>query len=203
MPVVVRTDSAIDINTIAQQIDNCVISFFKNYNINIYDLSQRKLITHNVLTSCMFYIYDSLFKPDKGMVNNQKSLIDYNDSELLSVIADKFIRICMLFDKSLGLMPFSYMTGISTETLRRWSIEDKETNPKRYAIVKSIQDGHKQMQINILNNSPVGALAVANNDHETGLEWSKNQMQQLAANTVYLVPSEQSNRLALDKAPQD
>ena len=51
----------------------------------------------------------------------------------------------------------------------------------------------------MLNDTPVGALAVANNDHETGLEWSKNQLQQIAQNAVYLLPSERVDRLRLDK----
>jgi hypothetical protein len=58
-------------------------------------------------------------------------------------------------------------------------------------------------QINLLNSSPVGALAVANNDIETGLEWSKQQAAQLAQNTVYILPSERMERLKLDKPTVD
>lgn len=188
--------------TISQDIDNIVISFFDKFNINIYDSKECNAVSHNMLTLCMMEIYNTLFKPDNTMVNNQKSIIDYNDSLQLSIIADCFVKWALWFNKSLGLMQFSIMTGIHRSTLAEWR-DNIEINSKRSDIVKSICECHKMEQINLLNSSPVGALAVANNDHETGLEWSKNQMQQLAANTVYLVPSEQSNRLALDKVSQD
>ena len=76
------------------------------------------------------------------------------------------------------------------------------TNPARFKVLKSIQECHKLAQINLLNDTPVGALAVANNDVETGLEWSKQQAQQIGQNAIYILPSERMDRLKLDK-PQD
>ena len=70
-----------------------------------------------------------------------------------------------------------------------------ETN----AIVKNIRECHKMEQINLLNDSPVGALAVANNDPETGLEWSKQQAQQIAQSQVFILPSERMSKLKLEK----
>ena len=132
------------------------------------------------------------------MINNQKSLIDYNDTDLLQVLADKFIELCMRFNKSLGLMSFGFMIGCDYSTLMRW-LSDRESNPIRYDILKGIQEGHKVVHIGLLNETPVGALAVANNDIETGLNWSANQAQQITNNTVYLIPSERVNRLNLEK----
>lgn len=94
-------------------------------------------------------------------------------------------------------MSFSYLIGCSYTTLATW-LKD-ELNPKRLLILKSIQENHKVAQVGLLNNSPVGALAVANNDTETGLEWSKNQVQQITNNTVYYLPSERTDKLNLEK----
>lgn len=199
MPVVVRTDNAIDINTIALKIDNIITEYFDKFGIDLYNLEQRKFITHNLLTGAFKAVYNSLFKPNHGMINNQRSIIDYNDIELLTVIANKFIDYCLMLDKSLGLMQFSLFTGIHVTTLMQWR-DNPESNPKRTEVIKSIVDCHKMEQINLLNGSPVGALAVANNDHETGLNWSANQLQQIANNTVYLIPSERVDRLKLDKS---
>ena len=203
MPNTARKDQAINADIIAGQIDNCVMSFFEKFNIDIYDPKQCATVTHNQLTLCMMDIYNNLFKPSKSMINNQKSLLDYNNIEQLEIVANSFIKWCMWFNKSLGLVPFSYMTGISTETLRRWSGDERELNPARYGIIKSIQEGHKQAQINLLNGSPVGALAVANNDRETGLNWAANQAQQIGAAAVYILPSERADRLQLGKAAAD
>ena len=199
MPVVKRTDNAININTIESQIDDVVISFFDKFNIDIYDLNQCKTVTHNLLNLCFREIYKQLFKPDKPMINNQKSLVDYNDVQQLSIIANKFIEICQRFNKSLGLMSFAFMVGCDYSTLYLWMQNDEQLNPERFKVLKSIQECHKLAQISLLNDTPVGALAVANNDHETGLEWSKNQLQQIASNAVYLIPSERVDRLKLDK----
>ena len=69
-------------------------------------------------------------------------------------------------------------------------------------MLKNIQECHKVQQIGLLNDTPVGALAVANNDHETGLEWSKNQMQ-VTAQSVYFLPSERVDRMRLAKPEEN
>lgn len=198
MPVVVRKDNAININTISAQIDNCVIRFFDNFNIDINDMSSIKTIPHNTLSLCMRFIYQELFKPDHNMINNQKSLIDYNDNVMLELLANKFLELCLRFNKSLGLMSFGFMIGCDYSTLMRW-LSDRESNPVRYDILKSIQEGHKAVHIGLLNDTPVGLLATANNDTETGLNWSANQAQQITNNTVYYLPSERTDKLHLEK----
>lgn len=187
----------IDINTIEQQIDNVVNEFFSVRNIDLLDVSQCRNIPHNIVTLCMMTIYNKLFKPDKKLFNNQKSLIDYDNNDLLYVIANKFIELSLMLSKSLGLMQFSIMTGIYRGTLIEWRDKDK-SNPIRSTIIKNICECHKMEQINLLNDTPVGALAVANNDVETGLNWSKNNAPQVINNTAYFIPSERQNRLSLE-----
>lgn len=198
MAVKHKSINAININTIESQIDNCIIQFFSNRNIDIYDFNQHKPITHNILTLCFMNVYDCLFKPDKPLYNNQKSLIDYDNIELLSVVVNSFIKWTLFFNKSLGLMQFSLFTGIHRDTLTVWR-DNPESNPARSDLIKTLCTTHKMEQINLLNESPVGVMAVANNDHETGLEWSKNQAAQIAQNAVFLLPSERMNRLQIDK----
>lgn len=185
--------------TISQDIDNCVLEYFSRYSLDVFDLSQRKYITHNILTGCMKYIYNKLFKPQHGLMNNQKSLLDYDNIEQLTVVADKFIELSLEFNKSLGLMQFSIMSGIHRSTLAEWR-DNRELNPIRSDIINNICECHKMEQIGLLNDSPVGALAVANNDIETGLEWSKQQALTQANNTVYILSSERLQGLGLPKA---
>jgi len=185
--------------TISQDIDNCVLEYFSRYSLDVFDLSQRKYITHNILTGCMKYIYNKLFKPQHSLMNNQKSLLDYDNIEQLTVVADKFIELSLEFNKSLGLMQFSIMSGIHRSTLAEWR-DNRELNPIRSDIINNICECHKMEQIGLLNDSPVGALAVANNDIETGLEWSKQQALTQANNTVYILSSERLQGLGLPKA---
>lgn len=193
----------INIATISGDIDNFVNDFFMIRNIDINDISQCRTIPHNVLTLCLLGIYNKFFKPHKTLVNNQNSLIDYNNIEQLTVIANKFIELSLMFNKSLGLMQFSVMTGIHRSTLAEWR-DNEKVNPTRSDLIQNICELHKMEQVNLLNDTPVGALAVANNDKETGLNWSTNQAAQITNNTVYLLPSERVDRFRLEdqeKAP--
>ena len=197
MPGSIPKENYINIDTIEQQIDECINDFLDENGI---DRNYKSItsIKHSTINYMMSYIYKRLFKPNKTLCNNQKSYVDYNNIELLQVLANKFIDICQRFNKSQGLMSFSYMIGCDYNTLSRW-LNEKESNPARYSVLKSIQVSHKEQQISLLNDSPVGAMAVANNDTETGLEWSKQQAMQIASNAVFLLPSERSGRLKLDK----
>ena len=62
-----------------------------------------------------------------------------------------------------------------------------------------MKEYNKGALISNLKDTPVGALAVANNDTETGLEWSKNQQVQVTANQVFYLPSERTDKLKLDR----
>lgn len=201
MPGKIPKELYINIDTVSQDIDNVVCNFMTRYDLNINDLSHCKAIPHNIITLCMLDIYNNLFKPNQKLCNNQNSLIDYDNIDLLTIIANKFIELSLMFNKSMGIMQFSIMTGIHWQTLARWE-QEQELNPSRYALVKNIRECHKMEQINLLNDSPVGALAVANNDPETGLEWSKQQAQQIAQNQVFILPSERMGKLKLDKLEQ-
>lgn len=201
MPGKVPKDKYIDINTICDQIDECINDFLDEMQID-RDYKSITSIKHSTVNYMMSYIYKRLFKPNITLCNNQKSYVDYNNIELLQVLADKYISICQRFNKSLGVMSFGYMIGVNYSTLYNW-MNDKSNEPlslKRLEVIKSIQENHKVQQIALLNESPVGVLAVANNDVETGLKWAENNIQQITNNTVYYLPSERSGRLNLEKA---
>lgn len=190
-------------DTIANQVQECIEQYCNIYGIDLYNYSVRVNIKHMEVNNILRYCYNSLFKPDKGLMNNQKSLIDYDNIDQLQAVTDIFLNVCSMFNKSLGLFSFSLFTGIDDNTLIRWSDENgKQLNYKRWELLKSIKEYNKGSLVSILKDTPVGALAVANNDVETGLEWSKNQVNQITNNTVYLLPSERSEHLRLDKLPE-
>ena len=71
------------------------------------------------------------------------------------------------------------------------------SNPMRSDIINNICECHKMEQIGLLNDSPVGALAVANNDVETGLQWSEKQALASGNSTIYILPSERLQSLGV------
>ena len=195
MPGKIPKDKYIDINTICDDIDKCIDNFLVDMHID-NDYKSLVNIKHSTVNYMFSYIYEHLFKPDQTLCNNQKSYVDYNNIELLQVLANKFISICQRFNKSLGIMSFGYMIGVNYNTLSRW-VSEKESNYARYCVIKNIQENHKAQQIAILNDAPVGALAVANNDVETGLQWAEKQAAAAAANTVFILPSERLKMLGI------
>ena len=191
--------NTINPETIYTQIIDCASTQALKLGYDINNPKERRSITHNEVNYILRRIYDNIFKPDKPLLSNKKSLLDYDDNYILQIVADAFIDICSWFNKSLGLMSFSYMTGISYTTIYNTLQNGEELNPERLKVLKSIQEGHKTAQIALLNDSPVGALAVANNDTETGLKWAANQAQTITNNTVYYLPSERTDKLNLEK----
>lgn len=193
----------INITTLENDILNVI---YKSLNLMGFDKSgidytnpkKPRFVSHNQLNYCFRQVYKELFKPDKPLFNNQNSIINYDDNNILKMLADVFINICDMYNKSLGLMSFSFMTGIDYKTFYNWvSDQGKKLNPERFRILKYIQESHKAAQIGLLNESPVGALAVANNDTETGLEWAVKQAITAQNNAVFLIPSERLQRLSI------
>lgn len=186
--------------TIKDQVLKCVNDYCSLYGIDLYNYNSRSNIKHNELNNILLYCYDNLFKPNQSYWNNEKSNIDYDNIDQLSAVVDSFIHVCMLFNKSLGLFSFCIFSGIDDNTIIRWSSEQgKKSNVLRWEILKTIKEYNKNALISNLKDSPVGALAVANNDVETGLQWAANQNQTITNNTVYLLPSERLDRLKLEK----
>lgn len=189
--------------TLSDDVNQCIADYCLMYGIDLSNYNMRVNIKHNEVNNILLYCYDHIFKPDKTLFNNQKSLLDYDDISQLESVVDVFLHVCMFFNKSLGLFSFSIFTGINFQTLLNWISPDGErANPLRFELLQNIKEYNKGALVSMLKDTPVGALAVANNDHETGLEWSKNQLTQITNNTVYLLPTERNKKLAL-KAPDD
>ena len=192
---------------VQEQIINSVDKHLQELNYNSFGIDdsnpkKTRTISHNELNYIFRQVNKDLFKPNKPMFNNQKSLINYDDVEVIKSIADAFIDISLKLNKSMGLLSFGYLCGIDYTTLLRW-VECPELNLERSKVIKRLQESHKGEQVAMLNDSPVGALAVANNDKETGLNWSANQLTQQANNTIYILPSERLKHLGIsDQQPQ-
>lgn len=197
----------IDPETIAEQItvvfDRELSKLgYNDFGIDYTNIKKPRYISHNQINYILRRVYIELFKPDKPLYNNQQSKIDYENMEQLTAVANCFIDICSKFNKSLGLLSFSYLTGIETSTFVNWMNGGGELNRQRLQILNKLQEGHKAAHIALLNETNLGLVAVANNDNETGLNWNKNQAQQINGGTVFVIPSERAGRLALN-SPED
>lgn len=181
----------LDLSTIEDRIDQALLDYFAKYNIDITDYKTAQNLKHNTIISLMRYIYSQIFKPPCNLAYNQKSLMDYEDLETLYIVAGKFIDICSSFNKSQGLYCFMQMTGLDQTTVNWWK-QQPDVNSERLQILKAVEDYNREALINLLKDSNIGQLAVANNDKSTGLEWAKNAQTTITNNAVYVLPTERS-----------
>lgn len=65
------------------------------------------------------YIYNNVFKPQKGQKHN--SNIDYGDVDLLGNIWDTYTGLCYKYLQYPTMLDFSLFTGIRRETLSDWT----------------------------------------------------------------------------------
>ena len=199
MVIIIYTSK--DIQELDTKIDNLIIDYSIKNNMDINDYSFRVNIKHLEVMNICRYINNKLFSDIRYYATENYSLIDYDDIELFVFLCNKFLNICNYFNKSLGLETFGVFIGVSNEKLWGWmngdETEQEKPNPTRSKALRKIYRYNQDALVSNLKNTTLGMVAVANNDKATGLEWTKNQAQQVTKNTVYLLPSERLERLRL------
>ena len=193
-----------DISKLDSMIDNTIINYCKKSNIDLYDYEFKKKITAAEVAYIIRMLRDDLFLPaytDHFDVTETRNLLDLSDIVLFNFITDKYLRICSFFGVALGLYSYSVLLNISYGDIPEWVNEPtigKELNAARAFNVKKVSNFRAREIVNNLQASPVGTMAVANNDTETGLQWAKNQQITTEKTTVYYLPSERVDRLRLE-----
>jgi len=131
----------------------------------ISELYPDEKITNNHLLYIMGYIYNSIFKPNKTLINNQKCNIPYNEyniNALFNIYLDLYNKYLCLP----SLYSFSCMTGLSEDIIQAYVTE------ARLEITKNRRDKVQGK----LYNSPLGVTVLANNDTDTGLMYNRQNM---------------------------
>ena len=170
-----------NITVIESQIEDRLIEYFQQRNIDITDLYTAYGIKQNTYNAMWKYCYNCLFKPMVKQPDNRNSTIDYNDIGQLNAICDAYLDVCFEYHIEPTFFGFCRLTGISRETIDRW--QNNESRGKAsfrwYDITKKIRDASQNYTRSELENTPVGQITKANNDEEKGLLYSRQQAQSL------------------------
>ena len=122
----------------------------------------------NQFHGLMYSVYRALFRPDGRKEKDQGhdgGRMGYTESEA-EKIAQVYIELCNIYNVRPSQYGFGIMTGIDeTKTLQHL------TRAK-----SKIQNSTKSAVLNKLFDTPVGAIALANNDPETGLMFARQNM---------------------------
>lgn len=110
--------------------------------------------------------YKTLYAPNKPLKTNRHSIIPYTPENIQRLI-DIYLDITSRYNALPSIAGFQYYTGIDDNTVRR-----QEVTPASGLIGKA----RKNYIQNRLNNTPIGVLALANNDVETGLLYTRQNI---------------------------
>ena len=156
-----------DIEYIKNRIDGAINDFCIDYDIK--DLRSE---TQNLFNALLRYIYNHVFKPKKNLKidNRSKSLLDYNNIELLYGVLEYYIYICDLYNKAVSIKGFTLMIGIDYGIILDWSNGVNRSLNPLYSQIHKILDSERERSLaDILlsgKKQPIGVLAVLN--HEKG-----------------------------------
>ena len=128
-------------------------------NIDLNKISANKL--RALLRSC----YHSIFEPDKRIYCNNACNIPYSE-ENINRLLSVYIEICELYSCIPSLMGFERYSGIQEDTLKKY-----------VTVAGSLMCKMRKDYIqNALSDTPVGQIALANNDIDTGLMYNRQNM---------------------------
>ena len=119
-------------------------------------------MTTNQFTAILQQTQRRFFKHFDLLVDDRTG--DILDFDIIYILLDLYINLCMSYNKAISIMGFSFFTGVDHMTLERYagySLQSKE-----YAIYKRLTNIREDYIKNKLVDSSnvVGAIAVANNE---------------------------------------
>ena len=126
------------------------------------DLSR---VTTNQLKSLFRSCYNTLFKPNKKLPNNAASIIPYNTDNITTLL-NIYIDISEYYNCMPSLFGFERYSGITEDTTQGY------VTAARLELIKQ----RKTYIQNRLTESPVGSIALANNDIDTGLMYNRQNI---------------------------
>lgn len=173
------------------------IDYYRNATIDIIEREAEReginpaKMTANDLRAYLREAYHSIFEPkpgERGRYQNEKcNIYPYTEDKLKSLL-DLYIDICARYRSIASMAGFGYYTGIDDETLTKY------VTSAPFAISKARKNNIQ----NALSNTTVGQITLANNDADTGLMYTAQNMiqseqikQGLSVSDLYKLPSRQ------------
>lgn len=183
---------SVDYENLEQNILGAFRENLVRFGYNPDDVKELQTIRHNAFETVLILIYERLFKSSERLHGTTTTLLpfEYNNNNIyiLQTLVDVYIKLCSSCGKSNGVGGFSSLTGYSNQTLNAW--KNDLLNPSRAFLIQKIYKQNQRILTNRLQDTPLGSVAVANNDEDTGLKWSANNQQNITKNTVFVLPGE-------------
>lgn len=171
--------------TVYNEIETAFFEYFESMEISLAGLDYMK-IPNSTYQAAFIYIHDTVIKDKYSFTdfnNMNQDIIDY-----LIYITDCFVKIVRKYNILSFQQFYCDFVGISRQTLYSWSIQEFEH--KGFGrilsdIAKKVINLPKSQTMNRLADDRTGAVVLANNDLEVGLEYNgKRQLEEAAARQI-------------------
>ena len=186
----------IDYEHLEENILGVFFAFLEKGGVDVHSLEALAKVRHSTFDCALIAVCEKLFKTDRPLPDNRKSLLPYDDLSILEQLWDIYIKLCSMTDNDCTLNGFSRLTGINSETFDNWSMD--ELNPGRFAFFKSKVKERQHMIENKLSDTTIGLVALANNSKSLGMHWAENYKPTNNNITAYILPGEAA-RQALEQ----
>ena len=120
-------------------------------------------ITSNQALSLYIRVYKALFRPERTAQCNPQCNIPYNP-ENISRLIKLYIHLCIEYNSLPSINALEYLTGIDQGTYDSYLVTPVASLIRKY---------RKDYIQNRLNDSTIGVIALANNDTDTGLCYTR------------------------------
>ena len=133
-----------------------------------FDIPDMRKEAQSVWVACLTFCYRLIFKPDKSLLFNRKSVLDYDkDLDIISGLADYYAFKCELYDKAISAYEFSKLIGLSEERLYDWKkgdSSDSKLSTEKSKIIKRLYKARENSLSNKLlkGGNQVGTIAILN-----------------------------------------
>lgn len=139
--------------------------FFSNRGVEINIAEERKNLRPSQYTGAFRYINNALVSVLKETHYRQYT-------ELVKIICDCFVDLCLDYDIFMTVFNFSLYSGISESQYYNY----KNTNPEIYEYLQQIRDNSKNYIRTNLSGNNIGLIALANNDNESKLMYNNQNI---------------------------
>ena len=146
-------------------------SYYLNACIDIIDreIQDRGIDPSKLSSNYFIYLlrqcYKSLFKPNKSLINNEQCIVPYNTTNIRKLIR-VYSELVSKYQTLPSVYAFVTLTGISEETIDEYVTTGRS----------DIQKLRKSAVQNKLYDTTIGVIALANNDIDTGLLYTRQNI---------------------------
>lgn len=144
-------------------------------------IEDLRAASQSIWNAALMYIKRHVFstpdilKSTSNIINNN-SIMDstYNayNYDLVSDICDYYIYLCMMYDKEVSINGFTFLTGISKDSIYGWGNERTRLSSKSSEIYKKLNEYREESlsaKLATANKNPVGILAILNRHYAWNL----------------------------------